>query len=319
MVGSSRNINRDFDPVQLGSIELFCKAAEQQSFTLAASALGLTPAAVSRSVARLEARLQVKLFARTTRQIRLTEEGKAYYEQCTQALQQIREAELSLAGKQREPSGSLRISAPTTYAHYRLLPLMPRFFERYPKIKIELNISNRNVDFVEEGYDVAIRLGYLDDARLASGLVARKLEDVVRGTYASPSYLKRFGMPRTPEDLHQHRCLQFLLPSTGRPFPWYFEVNGETQEFAFAPSISVTDDVLGGMTLAKNGGGICQSFHYIVADDIAQGRLVEVLKEYNGQTRPYSLVYLPNRLMSATVRAFVDFVMAEIANSDART
>ena len=104
------------------------------------------------------------------------------------------------------------------------------------------------------------------------------------------------------------------MPSTGRPFPWYFEVDGETQEFAFAPSISVTDDVLGGMTLAKNGGGICQSFHYIVADDLAQGRLVEVLKEYTGQTRPYSLVYLPNRLMSATVRAFVDFVTAEIAS-----
>ena len=129
-----RPIHRGFDAVQLGSIELFCKAAEQQSFTLAANLLGITPAAVSRSVARLEARLQVKLFVRTTRQIRLTDAGKAYYEQCTQALQQIRDAELSLLGKQREPSGSLRVSLPTTYGHHRLLPLMPKFFERYPKI-----------------------------------------------------------------------------------------------------------------------------------------------------------------------------------------
>lgn len=304
-----RSIHRGFDAVQLGSIELFCKAAEQQSFTLAANLLGITPAAVSRSVARLEARLQVKLFVRTTRQIRLTDAGKAYYEQCTQALQQIRDAELSLLGKQREPSGSLRVSLPTTYGHHRLLPLMPKFFERYPKIKIELNVANRNVDFVEEGYDVAIRLGMPDDSRL----VARKLEDVVRGTYASPDYLKRYGVPQTPEDLHQHRCLQFLLPSTGRPFSWYFDCDGETKEFEFQAAVSITDDVLGNMTLAKNGGGICQSFHYIVADDLKQGRLVEILKDYTGQTRPYSMVYLPNRMMSATVRAFVDFVMEEIA------
>ncbi len=303
-------ITRDFDPVQLGSIELFCKAAELGSFTLAAQTLGLTPAAVSRSIARLEARLQVKLFARTTRQIRLTNEGQLYYEQCTQALTQIRETERTLSGKHSDPSGILRISAPTTYSHHRLLPIMPRFFERYPRIKIEFNISNRNIDFVEDGYDIAIRLGTPEDSRL----VARKLEDAKRGIFVSPAYLAQYGTPQTPEDLQQHRCLQFLLPSTGRPFPWLVTINGQEQEYAFTSSISVTDDVLGCVSLAKSGGGICQSFQYIVEEDVRQGRLVEILQDYtHGQTRSYSMLYPQNRLMSATVRAFVDFVLQEIS------
>nr|WP_315484683.1 LysR family transcriptional regulator [uncultured Undibacterium sp.] len=303
-------MTRDFDPVQLGSIELFCKAAELGSFTLAAQTLGLTPAAVSRSIARLEARLQVKLFARTTRQIRLTNEGQLYYEQCTQALTQIRETERTLSGKHSDPSGILRISAPTTYSHHRLLPIMPRFFERYPRIKIEFNISNRNIDFVEDGYDIAIRLGTPEDSRL----VARKLEDAKRGIFVSPAYLAQYGTPQTPEDLQQHRCLQFLLPSTGRPFPWLVTINGQEQEYAFTSSISVTDDVLGCVSLAKSGGGICQSFQYIVEEDVRQGRLVEILQDYtHGQTRSYSMLYPQNRLMSATVRAFVDFVLQEIS------
>jgi DNA-binding transcriptional LysR family regulator len=303
-------ITRDFDPVQLGSIELFCKAAELGSFTLAAQTLGLTPAAVSRSIARLETRLQVKLFARTTRHIRLTSEGQLYFEQCTQALTQIRETERSLSGKHSDPSGVLRISAPTTYSHYRLLPIMPRFFERYPRIKIEFNIANRNIDFVEDGYDIAIRLGVLEDSRL----VARKLEDAKRGIFASPSYLAQYGTPQTPDDLHQHRCLQFLLPSSGRPFAWLVTENGQEREYAFTSNISVTDDVLGCVSLAKSGGGICQSFQYIVEEDVRQGRLVEIMQDYTrGQIRPYSMIYPQNRMMSATVRAFVDFVLEEIS------
>ncbi len=302
-------ISREFDPVQLGSIELFCKSAELGSFTLAAQTLGLTPAAVSRSVARLEARLQVKLFARTTRQMRLTSEGQLYYEQCTQALTQIRETERTLSGKHSDPSGVLRISAPTTYSHHRLLPIMPRFFERYPRIKIEFNISNRNIDFIEDGYDIAIRLGIPDDSRL----VARKLEDAKRGIFAAPAYLAKYGTPQTPDDLLQHRCLQFLLPSTGRPFPWLLTIEGQEQEFPFSSNISVTDDVLGCVNLAKSGGGICQSFRYIVDEDLRQGRLVEIMPSYTlGQTRAYSMLYPQNRLMSATVRAFVDFVLQEI-------
>ena len=174
---------RHFDPVQLGSIELFCKAAELGSFTAAAEALGVTPASVSRSISRLEARLGVRLFVRTTRQIRPTPEGVLYHQQCQQALEQIAAAERVLTGRQNMPSGSLRISVGSPYGHYRLLPLLPRFQQAYPQIEVELSIANRVVDFVEEGFDLAIRLGVPPDSRL----IALPLEEPTLGIFAAPA------------------------------------------------------------------------------------------------------------------------------------
>lgn len=145
-------MKRQFDDILLGSIELFCLAAECGSFTLAAQEAGITPAAVSRSVSRLEERLGVRLFTRTTRNINLTEAGKNYFQQCYQALLQLREAERDVMGKQNDPSGTLRISLPTTYGHYRILPLLPQFRAQYPKVKVDIHLSNRNVDFVSEGW-----------------------------------------------------------------------------------------------------------------------------------------------------------------------
>ena len=298
-------MSREFDPVQLGSIEMFCKAAELGSFTRAAASLGLTPAAVSRSIARLEARLQVKLFARSTRQIRLSDDGRLYFEQCAQALAQIRATERALSGRQLEPSGLLRISAPTTWGHYRLLPRMAQFCARFPQLRIDLNISNRNIDFVEEGYDLAIRLGVPEDSRL----VARKLEDATLGVFAAPAYLQAHGIPLAPQDLRQHACIQFILPSSGRPIAWRFRQDGQEREYAFDAVLSVSDDVLGCVSLAKGGSGLCQSYHFIVADAVQRGELVEVLQPYAGCSRPFSILYPHNRHLAASVRAFVDFML----------
>ncbi|MFZ3206673.1 MAG: LysR family transcriptional regulator, partial [Pseudomonas sp.] len=151
-------MRRQFDDVLLGSIELFCLAAEIGSFTGAALAAGVTPAAVSRSVSRLEARLGVRLFVRTTRSIRLTEGGLAYHRQCRGALNQMLEAERELMGQQQAPSGTLRISIPTTYGHHRILPLLPEFRRHYPQVRVDIHLGNRNIDFVDEGYDLAIRV-----------------------------------------------------------------------------------------------------------------------------------------------------------------
>ena len=166
-------MKRHFDDIQLGSIELFCLAAEEGSFTSAALSAGVTPAAVSRSISRLEERLGTRLFVRTTRSIRLTDSGRSYFEQCRQALTQLVEAEREVMGKQLEPTGELRISIPTTYGHYRILPLLARFRERHPGVKIDIHLSNRNIDFVGEGYDLAIRVRAQPD----STLIARHLED----------------------------------------------------------------------------------------------------------------------------------------------
>jgi DNA-binding transcriptional LysR family regulator len=185
-------MNRQFDDILLGSIELFCLAAEAGTFTGAANTAGVTPAAVSRSIFRLEKRLGVRLFVRSTRSIRLTEGGKSYFEQSRAALNQLIEAERKVTGEQIQPSGTLRISAPTTYGHHRLLPLLPLFRAKYPKIKLEVHISNRNIDFHVENFDLAIRFRSPPD----STLIARHLEDATLVVVASPDYLRRAGTPR---------------------------------------------------------------------------------------------------------------------------
>ena len=292
---------------QLGSIYFFCKAAELESFTSAAEALGVTPAAISRSVRRIEDRLGVRLFARTTRQIRLTASGQIYYEKCRAALTQIEAAESTLSINQESPIGLVKISVPTTYGHYRVLPLLPKFRKRYPKITVEINVSNRNIDFVEEGYDLAIRLGLQDDSRL----VARKLEDATLGVFATPDYLKERGIPQNLEDLYQHECIQFILPSTGRAMPWIFNNNGINIDFSSDSQIRCSEDVLGCVTYALAGGGVFQIYHFIADEHIKKGELVEILVPFSGRSRVFSILYPQNRHQSTTVRAFVQFMVDE--------
>ena len=297
-------MTRHFEPVQLGTIELFCKAAELGSFTAAAEALGLTQGAVSRSIARLEERLGVRLFQRSTRSVRLTDDGELYRSQCQQALDQIAEAERAITGHQAEPAGTLRISAPTSYGHHRLLAWLPAFSQRYPKVALEVDISNRNVDLVEDGFDLAIRLGEPKDSRL----IARKLEDATMGVFASPAYLKRAGTPTRLDDLRHHDCIQFVRPSSGRPMPMIFREGGRDIDLAFSSRHRIREDVLGAVTWARAGGGLFQTYHFIAQEFVARGELVEVLQPFGGRSRPFSVLYPQNRHLSARVRAFVDFL-----------
>lgn len=301
-------MQRQFGGVLLGSIELFCLAAELGSFTAAAQAAGVTPAAVSRSVARLEARLGVRLFARTTRQMSLSEAGRAYFEQCRQALGQLGEAERALSGQQSEPAGLLRISLPTTYGHYRVLPLLPAFRACYPQVRIEVELSNRNVDFTTEGFDLAIRARAPAD----SSLIARPLEDAPLLVVATPDYLRQAGTPLTPADLASHQCIQFLLPSSGRPVPWLFREQGRDLELATQGDYCCTQDILGGATLARSGAGLFQLMGFIVEEDLRAGRLQEVLQAYAGRSRPFSLLYPSGRHLPLRVRVFVDFLLQAV-------
>jgi len=299
-------MKRQFDDVLLGSIELFCLAAELSSFTGAATAAGVTPAAVSRSISRLEERLGVRLFVRTTRQIRLTDGGRVYFEQCRQALSQLSEAERQVTGQQARPSGPLRISAPTPYAHYRLLPRLAEFRRRYPEVTIDIHVSNSNIDFADEGYDLAIR----GRAPADSSLIARKLEDAELVLVASPAYLKRAGKPESLDDLHRHECIQFDLPSTGKRIPWIFMQDGAAIDLPTNGGLSCAEDVLGIVTLARSGAGLVQTYRFIVEQDLASGALVELLPGHGGTSRPFFLLYPHARYLSQRVRAFVDFIMA---------
>jgi DNA-binding transcriptional LysR family regulator len=303
-------MQRQFEDLLVGSIELFCMAAELESFTAAATAASVTPAAVSRAVARLEKRLNVRLFVRTTRQIRLTDQGRRYFEQCRLALGQLADAEREATGQQTTPAGVLRISMPTPYGHYRVLPLLADFRERYPDVTVETHLSNRNIDFADEGFDLAIR----GRAPRDSGLIARKLEDATLVLVASPAYLKRAGKLETPDDLINHDCIQFELPSTGRNIPWQFIRDGESVEITTRGGCGSSGDALAGVTLARHGAGLFQTYRFIVEKDIADGTLKELLIPYGGTSRPFILLYPHGRHLSSRVRSFVEFLMERLGS-----
>jgi len=297
------------DAVQLGSIEQFCKAAELGSFTAAAEFFGVTPAAVSRSIARLEQRLGVRLFSRTTRSVKVTNEGDLFWKECQIALDQIAEAERAITGAQTVPSGVLRISVSAAYGTYRLLPLMPAFTDAFPQIEIELSISDKIIDFVEEGFDLAIRLGIQRDSRL----VAYKLEDAALGVYGAPRYLEKKGIPRTLEDLASHDCIQYVSPNTGRPLQWLFHtVDGKEVEQPIRSRMRVLNDALGCVAWVNAGGGLYQTYRFAATDAVKRGDLREVLPDYAGRSRPFSILYPQNRHLSAKVRAFVDFLRSTV-------
>lgn len=300
-------MHRHFEDLKLGSIELFCKTAELRSFTAAAKASGLTPAAVSRSVSRLEQRLGVQLLVRTTRQVRLTDSGQSYYERCRQAIGQLVEAEREVTGDQHVPTGLVRMSLPTSYGHHRVLPVLPVFRAKYPGVTLDLQLTNRNIDFAAEGFDLAVRGRTQPD----SGLVARKLEDAeLVVVVATPAYLRRHGRPATLEALRSHDCIQFLLPSTGQVIPWLLRRAGSDFEHITKGDICCSEDILGAVTLARHGAGLLQTYRFIVEEDLKRRTLVPVLPAFGGTSRPFSLLYPAQRHMPLRVRVLIDFLLA---------
>ena len=286
----------------LGDVEVFLAVMEHGSFTAAAATLSTTASVLSRAVGRLEARLGQQLMRRTTRRIGLTDAGRRYLEQARGAFDLLKEAEQEARSQGAALSGRVRISAPTTFGHFRLPALLKPFLARHPDVRLELNITNRNVDLIAEGFDMAIRLGQLPD----SGLVARKLEDAELRLVAAPDYLKRAGTPKTLADLAQHVCLPFVLPRTGKHGAWSFRVGGDDVEWQPASFLEVSDDVLGTVSMAEHGIGICQTYDFIVHERLASRTLVELLPQLGGRTRPFSLVYAPHRHQSAAARALVE-------------
>ncbi|CAH5507826.1 LysR family transcriptional regulator [Enterobacter cloacae] len=298
-------MSRKFD--YLGDVEVFITVVEHGSFTAAAVVLSTTPSVLSRAVSRLEARLGRQLLQRTTRRVGLTEAGRIYLEQARSAFALLDDAEREGRGQEGDLTGRVRMSVPTTYGHYRLPPLLARFAQHYPRVQVELNITNRNVDLIAEGFDLAIRLGQLPD----SGLVARKLEDAALLLVASPDYLHRMGSPQTLEELHCHICLPFIMPRTGRIAPWVFRDEERDIDWLPGSTIEISDDVLGVVSLAEQGMGICQSYEFIVRDRIQRGQLVEVLPHLRGRSRPFSVLFAPHRRQSAATRAMIDLLTTQ--------
>jgi DNA-binding transcriptional LysR family regulator len=292
-------MSRHFD--YLADVEVFTTIADKGTISAAAVALGTTPSVLSRAVSRLEARLGAQLMRRTTRRLSLTDAGQAYLDQARLAFAVLADAEKTVQGADGELTGTIRLSAPTTYAHYKLPALLQPFMDQHPKVMIELSIANRNVDLVSEGYDMAIRLGALPD----SGLAARKLGDEELVLVAAPAYLARAGTPQTIADLAGHSCLAFVMPSTGKIPPWLLRDGGGDIEWQPPPRLRVTDDVLGVVSLAQQGMGICQTYRFVAAGPLGRGELVPVLPRHGGRTRPFSLIYPPHRSLSTASRALI--------------
>ncbi|MBS7844073.1 LysR family transcriptional regulator [Pseudomonas fluorescens] len=299
-------MSRRFD--YLADVEVFVTVVEKGSLSAGAVCLATTPSVVSRAISRLETRLGVQLLRRTTRRLSLTQAGVLYLEQSRAAFSLIDNAERSIQGQEGALTGRVRLSVPTTYGHFRLPPLLCQFHRQYPQVSVELSISNRNVDLVAEGYDLAIRLGALPD----SGLIGRKLEDASLCVVAAPDYLRRVAAPLSVDDLSAHACLPFVMPSSGRVGPWLFREQGIDREWLPQATVLVADDVLGTVSLAEHGMGICQTYEFIVRERIRSGRLVPLLEQAAGRSRPFSVIFAPHRQLSAAARALIDFLTREV-------
>ena len=248
----------------------------------------------------------VRLLARTTRTVTLTAEGEDYYRRCLAILTAIDEADAAAA--RTVPVGSLRIDVHSRFAQEYLLPGLPGFLDRYPNIRLHVGEGDRLIDLVAEGVDCAIRVGQPAD----SGLVGRKLGALAEGTFASPGYLARHGVPASPDDLDGHRMIGFVSTATRAVMPLEFQVDGGVRIISLPVSVTVTAAATNA-ELARLGFGLVQVPRYRVARELAAGELVEVLTEYPPTDSPVYLLYPEGRQLSPRVRIFIDWASTEIA------
>ena len=293
------------DKVDLDDIQLFCKTAECKSFTEASILLGTTPSSISKAIARLEKKLALKLFIRSTRAMRLTEEGMSYYEVCSEALSHIHDIENQLT-KSAKPRGTLRISMPDSYGESVLIPHLKPFFEAYKdQLQIEVALSNNYVNFTKESIDIAIRIGDLQDARI----IAKYLHDTHFKLVASPEYIKEFGMPKSIEDLHNHQCIGLKFPDRGTVMPWVF---GERQEELPLNFSLIHSHSMGALDHAIAGLGIARLLDFSVQREIESGAVVELLPGSFPPPITVHLVYPSSRYVPAKTRLFMEFFFKEI-------
>ena len=284
----------------LQEITVFARVVSTGSLSAAARDLGLSPALVSRRLSGLEARLGVRLINRTTRSLHMTDEGAAYYETCTRVLAEIEEADAAVSAGRAEPRGILRVALPASFGNQHVAPLVPQFAARYPDVQLALSLSERNVNVVEEGFDLAIRIADLADSSLA----ARKLAPNRRVVCASPAYLQRHGAPRTPEDLAQHNCL-----ATDFTMNWDYRDPDGTPGSVRVTGRYACDNwsVLREWALA--GLGIALKSTWDVRRHLEDGSLVSLLPGYTFATDvAIYAVYPHRRHLPAKTRAFIEFL-----------
>ncbi|WP_159589423.1 LysR family transcriptional regulator [Chelativorans xinjiangense] len=292
---------------RLREIEVFVQVVEGQSFSAAARRLRMTPSAVSKLIARLEERLGVSLVRRSTRRLQVTPEGAVFYEAGTRILSEVAAAEREAAAG-ATPRGRLRVNSNVPFGHHRLIPLVPKFQALYPDVAVDIALTDRVVDLIEERADLAIRTGPLK----APNLIARKLIQSPMTVVAAPSYLQAHGTPRKPADLERHRLLGFCFSRIFEGWPFLDDAG---KPIAIQPSGgSLISDGEAMRLAALAGAGIARLAHWHLRADIEAGRLVPLLEEYNpGDEETFYAVYVGHgRYLPARVRTFLDFLVEEI-------
>jgi DNA-binding transcriptional LysR family regulator len=282
-------------------MQVFVRIAERQSFTRASDDLQIPRATVTNLMKRMEQRLGARLLERTTRTVRLTHDGEAYYVRCLRLLADLDEAEGSF--RNVAPKGLLRVNLQGTLARHFVVPALPQFLARYPHIELHLGEDDRFIDLVREGIDCVLRAGTLQD----SSMVGRRLARLEQVTVASPAYLAEYGEPQDLDALREHRAVNFVSSATGNPMPMEFTVEGEPRELQMAGIVAVTAaDLYTGAALA--GLGLVQVPRYRIEAELAAGQLQIVLPQFAPPPMPVTVLYPQNRQLSARVRAFADWL-----------
>lgn len=290
---------------RLEALRLFTRIVETSSFARAADGLDVPRATATHAIKQLEASLNTRLLERTTRQVRPTLDGQAFYERCIHVLAELDDAESALRHVASNPSGTLRVDMQGTHATRIVLPNIDDFHTRYPNIELVITSGDRLVDLVREGVDCVLRGGMPRD----SNLVARRLADVPQVICASPGYLCRHGMPVHPSELDTHHVVRFAANSAVTDYPLELVVDGQVRAFRLSGWISVSD-AEHYVTCALRGCGLIQLPRFHVEDELRAGHLVEVLSEWQSPTFPISAMYPYRRQLSARVRVFVDWLSA---------
>lgn len=281
----------------------FVAVAETESFTAAAKQLNISTAQVSRQVSALEARLATKLLHRTTRKVSVSEAGNIYYQHCRQILEDLKSAEDAISDMQSHPTGKLKITAPVTYGEATIAPLVNSFLKRYPDLHVEINLSNLKKDLIEEGFDIAIRQGNLND----SSMMAKRLSSRTFYVCAAPDYLEAHGVPEKPADLEKHNCLQSMNEY------WYFQVNGKPRNVRLSGNLrSNNGHAL--LNAALQGIGIVQLPGDYVCPHVESGDLQVLLEEYRAPDQGVWALYPQNRNLSSKVRLLLDYLAEELGD-----
>ncbi len=285
---------------RLDAIEAFVAVARLKSFAGAARILGVSPPAVTRAVAAIEARLGTRLLHRTTRQVRLTDTGERYLADCQRILGEIDEADAAVAGAQAEPRGPLVVTASVMFGRRFVAPVMLDFLDHYPQVEGRLVLLDRVTDLIEEGLDIAVRIAPLADSTLS----AVRIGEVRRVVCAAPRYLKARGTPRSPNDLEKLDGIAFAPTALGNP--WTFRV-GSRRVVATPRTRLQANDTEVAIAAALAGRGLTRVLSYQVAGEIRSGRLKTVLEKFEPPPIPIHLVHVEGRRANARVRAFIDF------------